>query len=111
MLVTSGYGKELAVHLPAGEPVEVLQTISNPNALVSTDALNHLLALMLSQPNGEVLLQGLLDTARAALTSALHHGFLLMLGIMVLALACSLLIGKVRLAEHKPVAEEGLATT
>ncbi|NTW03119.1 MAG: MFS transporter [Oscillochloris sp.] len=109
-LVTGGYVSALSANAPEGVPADAVTALRSPNALVSAEALQSLSTLMAQVPNGSVLTQELLDTARLALTSAIHNGFLLILSTIVLAFVCSFFVAKLRLA-HSTTAAEGVVAT
>jgi EmrB/QacA subfamily drug resistance transporter len=85
-LVTSAYRVGLAANAPASAPEVAVRALESPNALTSAEALAKLAALTGGSP------EALLETARAALASAIHSGFLVMLGAGLLAFACATLL-------------------
>jgi EmrB/QacA subfamily drug resistance transporter len=88
-LVANSYVSHLSASAPTGVPEQAITTLHSPNALTSPDALHNLSQLMASVPNGVQLTQTVLDVARAALASAIQHGFFVVLGASILAVVFS----------------------
>lgn len=98
-LVTAGYHNTLAVNLPQGVTPELANAIENPDALVSPEALNRLAQAANALPNGQQLMQALLDTARQALAVGVHQGFLMVTAASALAIVAALMIPHLNLKQ------------
>ncbi|HPQ95850.1 MAG: MFS transporter [Thiothrix sp.] len=103
-LITSGYLRGMAA-APADIPAAALQALESPNALVSESSLAQLSIIMQPLPEAAGRMQQLLDLAREALSNAIHTGFVVMFGVILLAFGLSLLVQKLKLLERSKTGE------
>ena len=105
-LITSGYARDLEANAPEQAPDRLVSSLENPQALVSDEARDALSQAVSQFPGGPALLEDVIDTARTALSDAIHSGFVLILVTTALAIAAALLMKNIRLEENKPDAPE-----
>jgi MFS family permease len=101
--VTSGYVRGLNAGSLAGVPPELLQTVERPDALVSPEALEGLSAAAANLPNGQALVEQLLQVARASLADSLYVGFMVVFVAAALAVGAALLMPDVRIDKQQVV--------
>ena len=110
-LITSGYARDLDANAPEQAPDRLVSSLENPQALVSDEARDALSGAVSQLPGGPALLADVIDTARTALSDAIHSGFVLILVTTALAIAAALLMKNIRLEENKPDAPEEATPT
>lgn len=98
-LVTSGYARDLRADAPPQAPDRLVSSLENPQALVSDEAREALLRAASAFPGGEQILNGVLSTARGALSGAIHAGFVLILFTTAAAIAAALLMKNLKLED------------
>ncbi|MDQ3317760.1 MAG: MFS transporter, partial [Actinomycetota bacterium] len=98
-LVTSGYARDLRADAPPQAPDRLVSSLENPQALVSDEAREALLRAASASPGGEQVLNGVLSTARGALSGAIHAGFVLILFTTAAAIAAALLMKNLKLED------------
>lgn len=96
-VVAAGYNSSLVANIPPGATPELIAAIKHPDALVSANALASLQQAAGVLPNGDQIMQTLLDTARHALADGVHQGFLLLAGASVLGILASFTIPHINL--------------
>jgi EmrB/QacA subfamily drug resistance transporter len=96
-VVTNTYLKSLYATVSSDVPSEAVEMLHNPNALINEEALGKLHGLVSTLPNGDQLLDVLLEATRVSLTTAVHSGFWLMIGSTIIAIICALFIHNIRL--------------
>ncbi|MDQ3378004.1 MAG: MFS transporter [Actinomycetota bacterium] len=99
-IITSGYAKDLKANAPEQAPDRLVSALENPQALVSEEARDALTREVSAFPGGSQLLEGVIDTARTALSDAVHGGFVLILVTTALAIAAALLMKNIKLEEN-----------
>ncbi|MEJ7842434.1 MAG: MDR family MFS transporter [Rubrobacter sp.] len=99
-LVTSGYARDLRADAPPQAPDRLVSSLENPQALVSDEAREALLRAASASPGGEQVLNGVLSTARGALSGAIHAGFILILCTTAAAVAAALLMKNLKLEDQ-----------
>jgi MFS family permease len=100
-LVTGGYVNQLTANAPAGTPPNLVESLRNPDVLVSEQALRELSRAASALPNGAQLVDSLLGVARSALAGSIREGFWFVLAGTVLAFFATLLMPDLRL-EQRP---------
>src|SRR5215208_543539 len=107
-IVTKGYAENLADNAPAQAPGRLVSALENPQALVSEDARQALVRAASAYPGGEQLVAQVIQTAREALSSSIHDGFVFTLVAVGCAIAAALLMKNIRLEEPSvETAEQG----
>lgn len=91
-MVAAGYTNALLANLPAGITTGLTQALKHPDALVSPSALQALEQAANSLPNGEQLMQSLLEIARDALAAGIHQGFWMVTIASALSILVALMI-------------------
>jgi EmrB/QacA subfamily drug resistance transporter len=105
-LITSGYARDLKANAPEQAPGRLVSALDNPQALVSDEARDALSQAVSAIPGGPALLNDVIDTARTALSDAIHSGFVVILVTTALAIAAALLMKNIKLEENKPETPE-----
>jgi EmrB/QacA subfamily drug resistance transporter len=105
-IVTAGYVDGLRANLPQGTTGPLANSLEDPNALVSPDALRALEGAAAQAPGGAALVDGLMTAAGESLSASIGSGFLLVLGATLLALVGALFMENLRLKEEGNLSEE-----
>lgn len=101
-LITSGYARDLEANAPEQAPDRLVSALDNPQALVSDEARDALSKAVSAIPGGPALLNDVIETARTALSDAIHSGFVVILVTTALAIGAALLMKNIKLEENKP---------
>jgi len=99
-LVTSGYANELSANAPPQAPGQLVSALSNPQALVSTEARDALSRAASDFPGGQQVVDGVVRVAREALSGSIHDGFVFTLFAVGLAILAALLMKNIHLGER-----------
>jgi EmrB/QacA subfamily drug resistance transporter len=105
-LITSGYARDLKANAPEQAPGRLVSALDNPQALVSDEARDALSQAVSAIPGGPALLNDVIETARTALSDAIHSGFVVILVTTALAIGAALLMKNIKLEENKPETPE-----
>jgi len=105
-LRTSGYARDLKANAPEQAPARLVSALDNPQALVSDEARDVLSQAVSAIPGGPALLNDVIETARTALSDAIHSGFVVILVTTALAIGAALLMKNIKLEENKPETPE-----
>ncbi len=105
-LITSGYARDLKANAPEQAPDRLVSALDNPQALVSDEARDALSQAVSAIPGGPALLNDVIETARTALSDAIHSGFVVILVTTALAIGAALLMKNIKLEENKPETPE-----
>lgn len=105
-LITSGYARDLKANAPEQAPDRLVSALDNPQALVSDEARDALSQAVSAIPGGPALLNDVIETARTALSDAIHSGFVVILVTTALAIGAALLMKNIKLEENKPETSE-----
>jgi EmrB/QacA subfamily drug resistance transporter len=103
-IVTKGYAEDLAASAPPQAPENLVSALQNPQALVSDEARDALAGAAF--PGGEQVVDLMIGTARQALASSLHEGFVFVLFSVLAATAAALLMKDVYLSERAGATED-----
>ncbi|MDQ3913684.1 MAG: MFS transporter, partial [Actinomycetota bacterium] len=98
-LVTSGYARDLAANAPPQAPSQLISALENPQALVSDEARQALSRAASAFPGGQQIVDGVVQTAREALSGSIHTGFVFTLFAVGFAILAALLMENIRLDE------------
>jgi EmrB/QacA subfamily drug resistance transporter len=98
-LVTKGYADELAANAPPQAPGRLVSDLENPQALVSDEARQALSRAASAFPDGQQVVDEVIQVAREALSVSIHTGFVFTLFAVGLAIPAALLMKNIRLNE------------